>query len=327
MTENRLITELRGLAALLVMLFHFVSVSNNYLRNEYLIRIFAFGKYGVQIFFLISGFILTISLVRANYNLKNAGKFLVKRFIRIEPPFIISLTIILVMLLIKGAGQNIKIEELFTLPQVLYHLGYWIPFTNYNWLSIVYWTLAIEFQFYILLALLFPLLKENKLLRMVSLLAIASLFFIHDLMTEFQLLYWIPIFVSGITLAFITSKRNEKLAYLYVVLAITNLITFIYYPIVISCFVIVTQCFIYFGNTLRSQFLYFIGKISYSLYLTHTIIGFTLINLVISFTDWIILRYISMILIILITIGFSYYFNRYLEIPFQRFSSKIKYKS
>jgi peptidoglycan/LPS O-acetylase OafA/YrhL len=279
MTENRLITELRGVAAFLVMLFHFISVSNNFLKNENLIRIFAFGKYGVQIFFLISGFILTISLVKANYNLKNAGKFLVKRFIRIEPPFIISLSIILLMLLIKGAVQNIKIEELFTLPQVLFHLGYWIPFTNYDWLSIVYWTLAIEFQFYFLLAVFFPLLKKNTLLRMVCLLAISSLFFINDLMPGIQLLYWIPIFVSGITLAFITSKPNEKLAYLYVVLAITNLITFIYYPIVISCFVIVTQFFIYFGNTFRSQFLYFIGKISYSLYLTHTLLVLHLLTL------------------------------------------------
>ncbi len=73
---------LRGIAALLVCAFHF-----RYLINETWSEIlFSNGQIGVQVFFMISGFIMvhTTSRIKGNYN-QQALKFFVNRLIRIVP--------------------------------------------------------------------------------------------------------------------------------------------------------------------------------------------------------------------------------------------------
>lgn len=79
MKEVRIVTEIRGLAALIVMLFHFVCVSNNFLQTQWLVDFFYVGKYGVQMFFVISGFVLTFSLLNSNYKTSNFFLFILKR--------------------------------------------------------------------------------------------------------------------------------------------------------------------------------------------------------------------------------------------------------
>ena len=113
MKENRLITELRGMAALMVMIFHFVCVSNNFLLSESLIHLFDFAKHGVQMFFVISGYILTSSMVSGNYKIENIFTFLLKRLIRIEPPYIISLIFILVLLTLKSCLADLPLHLYF----------------------------------------------------------------------------------------------------------------------------------------------------------------------------------------------------------------------
>ena len=57
------------------------------------------GGYGVSIFFMISGFILSLPFAKAHFN-KNPGKknislkrYYLRRLIRLEPPYIIALII------------------------------------------------------------------------------------------------------------------------------------------------------------------------------------------------------------------------------------------
>jgi hypothetical protein len=50
----------------------------------------------------------------------------------------------------------------WSVPQILSHAGYLTGLLGYEWLNIVYWTLAIEFQFYILIAIFFPLLATRR---------------------------------------------------------------------------------------------------------------------------------------------------------------------
>jgi peptidoglycan/LPS O-acetylase OafA/YrhL len=48
---------------------------------------------------------------------------------------------------------------------ILLHIGYLIPFfDDYDWFIGVFWTLAIEFQYYLFLALFIPLLFRKKLI-------------------------------------------------------------------------------------------------------------------------------------------------------------------
>lgn len=336
MKEVRIVTEIRGLAALIVMLFHFVCVSNNFLQTQWLVDFFYVGKYGVQMFFVISGFVLTFSLLNSNYKTSNFFLFILKRIIRIEPPFIAALIIILLFFYLKSYILNIPTDHFFSGKQVLLHLGYLIPFSHYSWLSIVFWTLAIEFQFYLLISVVFPLLRYSFLTLILSLVAMSLLFFVNRLFPSIALFFWLPIFVSGIALAFINSNQIQQFNWnffkhkntcIICLVLFIDIFIFIYHGLSTLAIVFVTQILIYKKIPFNSKFLYFIGKISYSLYLTHTIVGFFLINIVIEFTDLFVVRCCAFLLILTITISFAYFFNMIFERPFQNLASKIKYKN
>lgn len=51
------------------------------------------GYTGVYISFVISGFIIPYSLHRGGYTLRNFGRFLIKRGIRLYPPYLISIPV------------------------------------------------------------------------------------------------------------------------------------------------------------------------------------------------------------------------------------------
>lgn len=74
---------LRGLAIILVILFHLNS------------RYFPHGFYGVDIFLVISGYLLFLSLSRQEFNL-NVKEFATKKLFRIFPPMVVTVLCILV---------------------------------------------------------------------------------------------------------------------------------------------------------------------------------------------------------------------------------------
>ena len=149
---------LRGIACLIVFLFHLFCVSGGYYENQGFVDFFRFGKYGVHMFFVISGFVITHSFLLSNYKVKNYFTFLKKRIIRIEPAYIITLLIGIGYTLSRNIfiSENALFDNL-NFMEILAHVGYVVPFFDYTWLNIVFWTLAVEFQFYLIFALLFPL--------------------------------------------------------------------------------------------------------------------------------------------------------------------------
>jgi peptidoglycan/LPS O-acetylase OafA/YrhL len=319
-----MITELRGFSALSVMLFHFVCVSNNFLKSEFLMDVFSFGKLGVQVFFIISGFILFDSLFKSEYRLKNMPVFILKRIIRIEPPYILSLMLIILIALIKFSLFGHGNEFTLTINQLISHLGYLIPFTHFNWLSIVYWTLAIEFQFYFLLAILFPLFSK-KYSFYANICFLITCFILSDQLPEVELFKWFPIFLLGIMKAQFNHKTLKKRDY-FILLGIV--LTMIFYTLDTTTFLVGTlvTMVLNINKELKLNSLRFLGKISYSLYLFHTIIGFLLINMCLKISDNYVFRFSSFILISSFVIWMSYVINIYVEIPFKKIASNIKFK-
>lgn len=322
--ENRMITELRGLSALSVMVFHFVCVSNNYLKSEFLMDVFSYGKLGVQVFFIISGFILFDSLFKSEYRLKNMPAFILKRIIRIEPPYILSLFLIIFISLLKFSWLGYGNEGVINVNQLISHLGYAIPFTHFNWLSIVYWTLAIEFQFYFLLAIFFPLLKK-KYSVYVNLFCLITCFLLSNQLPELELIKWFPIFLLGILKAQFDHKVLDKRAYF---ISLGIVLSMIFYALDLKTLLVGTfvTILLNINKELKLNPLRFLGKISYSLYLFHTIVGFFLINICLRISDNYVFRYSSLILISSIVIWISYVINSYVEIPFKKIASNIKFK-
>src|SRR5882762_3693640 len=150
MTNNniQILNSLRAFAALSVCLYHFICTTTGFISNEIILNFFSNGKYGVQMFFVISGFVIPWAMYNAKYYLKNIFQFIIKRLSRLEPPYIISIILAILFII---ARQNIlhNNDVDFSFTQLALHFGYLIPFfKHYNWLNQVYWTLAIEFQYY-----------------------------------------------------------------------------------------------------------------------------------------------------------------------------------
>lgn len=91
--------SLRAIAALNLVLFHFTHVySVKYGYSSPLGFDFPFGKYGVQLFFMLSGFVNAMTLLRK----RKPGDFLAARIIRICPAY---WSVIVVNLLILGVAH------------------------------------------------------------------------------------------------------------------------------------------------------------------------------------------------------------------------------
>ena len=77
--------SIRGIACLMVVLFHYTtrySISFNTQKTTALLD-FKYGGLGVSLFFMISGFVIYLSI----NNVKDAKTFFIKRFIRLYPIF------------------------------------------------------------------------------------------------------------------------------------------------------------------------------------------------------------------------------------------------
>lgn len=140
----------RGIAAIMVV-FHHIIPSIGYFQHknyEFLNYFGAIGKYGVDFFFILSGFIITYS----NYN-KQIGdwtKYLKNRIIRIYVPFIpISIAMILLYQLMPNLSENNRNISLLTSLTLFPHGEPALA---------VAWTLTFEMLFY----LLFLLFLVNK---------------------------------------------------------------------------------------------------------------------------------------------------------------------
>lgn len=147
------VQALRGLAALAVMLFHFrwnINLSYPNLGDE----LFGWGAIGVDVFFLISGFVITLSAKRLTPGLAAVGVFLKHRARRILPPYFI---ILLITFLLSGAMSTFhypeKVSNLISAitfsPTDATHAPFYV---NDSGVYGVRWTLNYEVFFYLVMA-------------------------------------------------------------------------------------------------------------------------------------------------------------------------------
>lgn len=322
--QIEIITELRGFAAACVFLFHLVCVSNGYISGEYLRAVFQYGKYGVQFFFVISGFVIPYSMLRADYRVSDFFRFFQKRIVRIEPPYLVILALTVLFLYVRSiADPGRPAGQMPSWQQVMLHIGYLIPFSRYGWLSIVFWTLAIEFQFYLLFSLAYPVFVSGRWLRWgIYALLTATCFLSRDAGLFF---YWSPIFLMGIHTALLKLKRIGIVEYWLTIAILFGVIVYrLGWPT--SLFALSAILVIYFQPDIKSRLLHFLGNISYSLYLSHTLIAFFIINLGIRFTKHGYQKIFFVTLAVAATLFFSYLLYRFVEKPAKKWAAAINYR-
>ena len=158
---------LRGLVALLVCLYHF---TEGFLPQEHPLRfIFSRGYLGVEIFFVISGFVIPYTMYKSNYQFRDAGRFMLKRLARIEPPYWLSIALIFFIDYLASFSIHYRDKVIvFDWKDLFYHILHINDFLDKPWLKGIYWSLAIEIQYYLCLLYTSPSPRDRTRSRMPS---------------------------------------------------------------------------------------------------------------------------------------------------------------
>lgn len=135
---------LRGVAVIFVVLYHFKGYLNDvYVQRDLGQILFGSGGFGVDLFFMISGFIISLS----TQNVTSKAVFAVRRFFRIYPAFIIVFVVGAVAVYRFDQSENL-LRGLFFIHRDYSNAS---PGFGYNVLGPA-WTLTYEIYFYTLFA-------------------------------------------------------------------------------------------------------------------------------------------------------------------------------
>ena len=319
------LNSLRALAALSVCMFHYVCTVTGFISNSFVTSIFSYGHLGVQMFFVISGFIIPWSMYHSKYEISDFFTFTLKRLIRLEPPYMVSLMFAIAHTYLRAYGPHYNGTDITpTAKQIALHFGYLIPFfEGKKWIRPVYWTLAVEFQYYITIGLLFKFISSNKMwLRIL----VYVLFLSGPIWMRANFLpYHLPIFLLGISLCLYKTKIISLLEMYFTSIA-AMVITAVYIDVPSMCFAGFTFFVILYFSNIKSAIGDFLGNISYSIYLFHSLTGMILLNYFAHSTTSPFVKFVLLIVAVAISIGASYIVYRLVEKPSKALSSRIKYK-
>jgi peptidoglycan/LPS O-acetylase OafA/YrhL len=278
---------LRGVAALGVCVMHIFCAFDFFSKDELIFQTYIFpiaiaGRIGVAVFFVISGFIIPYSMYQNRYTFSNVGKFLLRRFARLEPPYLFSIVLALATMAAVAWVRGLPFSVDWS--GVALHLGYLNVFFQKPWLCGVYWSLAIEFQYYLLIACLYPLLTHPKptyrLLFFVG--TLAAGLYIAQYTSFFFIFTHLPFFLMGIA-CFLQKVKLINTPTLFVKLALLAGVIFVYHHKANAVLSTLAAVLIYINLDIRWKPMYYLGKISYSLYLFHWIVGIELLRYLYQF--------------------------------------------
>lgn len=143
----------------------------------------------------------------------------------------------------------------------VHHIFYTVPFTDYEWYNPVYWTLAIELQFYLVIALLFPLIAhKNKWISIgtIVLFGCTNLFIDPD----YLLFHYAAVFSLGMLVFLLLTERIGRFEGLLTIFLLACLVTWIN-GLQIALFSVATCVLIAFVTIQKKRF-NTLGNISYS---------------------------------------------------------------
>lgn len=315
------IDALRAIAALMVMCFHFLSFHSEkgFLIHTSKVRhISEFGAQGVELFYIISGFIIFYTLRKSHYTLKRYPQFMLRRIIRIYPPLIGVVVLISLLPLVWNMPYPYSWQQILQNATLTTDC-----FENGSWMNLIFATLKIEMIFYAAFALIYPLLNLHKIGATFLLLVCLML---GSYYKNYAIAANIPYFVFGICLAQIKLEKFNSWHLLPILLGFGVLLAderYFIEDIVISLFGLIWIAFFNFRFALLSK----LGQISYSLYLVHGFIGGTTLYLLYSGKDAIGSAVIYMVIAAILSLSGSYVYYLTVERVFSKWSKKIKSRS
>lgn len=339
MTSKRLayIDGLRAIAALSVFVQHFIGDVSRaegaadgalypwLLISEHSLDL---GRFGVVLFFLISGFVVPFS-IGGTAPLK---RFAISRAFRLYPAFWLAIGLLAVMSWVAGTPVSAAtLLANLTMAPALFGQG---------WMSGIYWTLFIELLFYVMAAGLFV----TRFLYNPVAIAIVAVGLVSSaagpVMVRQYLGIGLPVSYIGLHLSFLFSGLLLRLALIermrfaapcaayvvaYQLLAVFAVADFslmrqdgfilVGTAPILSAYVLAIAAFVLSIRFSRpkSNTLAWLGGVSYSIYLFHWIVNVTIYRMIPLTGGWRDLA--TMAVCAAATIGFSYLVFRFIEKP------------
>jgi len=285
--------------------------------------VFTFGRAGVDVFFLISGFIIVFSLLKSGYKPAMFFSFLLKRSARIDPPYYAAILLTFALFKVMSYVPGYRGSPIPFIPgQFFAHIFYYLPFTGYDYYLFVFWTLCVEFQFYILVGTLY-FLSKNRYYK-IAFLVIFSLSSLAPFSIAQDVIFMqAPIFSLGMALVDFYRERNR-----YNLILPAFLLALIAFKFGIPIFILLlvsSAAIFYLNQNIRP--LAFLGNISYSLYLTHTLTFLVFIGTAKHFhVNLAHFPFLWLAVQIVVAVFAAYIFYLLVEKPAIRLSKRIFYK-
>jgi peptidoglycan/LPS O-acetylase OafA/YrhL len=157
---------LRALAILLVVGWHYLGTGDGAASSTW--RAFIFGRVGVDLFFVLSGYLITSILLANATSPSYFSTFYARRSFRILPIYWLMLIIYLIGIHLRGSGPMLFGGPLPWWSYVIGLQNIWMAIDqNYGaaWLGGT-WSLAIEEQFYLIFPLVIYLMSPRTLPRL-----------------------------------------------------------------------------------------------------------------------------------------------------------------
>lgn len=331
----------RFIAILMVMIYHYFtrwsiphfSVDLYPYKGKY--DHFLWGRLGVQFFYIISGFVISMTLEHSS----SLVDFAKKRLLRLLPSMILisSITFIIFSLF----DTNFIFIDSHSFSNLLYSwtfLGKAMNTKGYSFIDGSYWSLWVEVQFYLLAGILFYVLKQiNNLKAFSFVLFIIALFFdlgkpfLYEVNQTFNLTLYFNFFVIGVLIKELFKSNNpwsKSSWYWHAMLAILLFLECLLFSddrTTIAINILFISLFYFFlysskkqwvPNNILFKYLVYLGEASYLSYLLHQNIGVLIINKLNYNGPF---DYIVPILIIIIVFLSSALLYSYVEKPIMHF--------
>lgn len=297
MKRIQAIDSWRAVAILAVMAFHYLvrfapplQAQDAYGFDYLYPQLLELGRYGVQVFFVISGMVITMTLLRS----RNALDFAFRRFARLYPAFLVCMTFSFAFVALFGPAyfRVGATDYLGNLTLLADRFGF-------NFVDGAYWSLAVEVEFYAYAAVAWLLLRDRFWLGLIGLGLLGAVAARVDRHNADLILLarHMPYFLAGIAAWFVLKERRQvagawlavSAAALYV--AQVDTLALLGSPSLLCAATVATAVAMLVGSVafdLGNPVLAWIGRISYPLYLIHQNVGVSIIQHLKAFApDWI----------------------------------------
>ena len=328
---------LRFLAALAVVLFHyafrgFAADDMSVLTFPMLGEVFRYGYLGVELFFIISGFVILMTASNTN-----PTGFVISRISRLYPAFWLAVTLTYAVIVLWGAP---RFDATFS--QYIYNLSMISGYVYIPHIDEVYWTLLVEMKFYFLVFIILVVRQIKHIKYFLTLwLAYSWLaqFIEFDSYTHFFLFpHYASCFIGGAIFYLIRTQgiSVDKAVLLVAAMALSLWVGFkdavdmqqqyavAYSPSIVAG--IILSFYLLFGwislkgiKGLQHPLVVTVGALTYPLYLIHQNIGFIAFNRLAGSMN----RYLLLLATVIVMLIAAYIIQRYVEKPVSRWMKRL----